>query len=206
MTAVAKLGTLNVSRETFGRLKLFQSNLVRWNKAINLISFESEYEIWHRHIIDCAACFEVCTKGGDRWVDLGSGAGMPGVVLSLLAQDEFPQINITCVESDSRKAEFIRASAQLTNADLTVRKERIEKLAPQGADVVTARALSDLDGLLAYAFRHLSRDGLGVFMKGETWEEEVERAESNWQFELTVHPSWTNKKAAILEVRNIIRA
>ena len=148
-----------------------------------------------------------CVWGsGQFWVALGSGGGFPGLVVAILAQEMKPDLRVTLVESDLRKATFLRQASQALGVPVTVRTERIESLAPQNADVLSARALASLADLLGYAERHLRADGLAIFPKGARWAEELAQARTMWAFDPYSRQSLSEAEAAILEIRNIHRA
>jgi 16S rRNA (guanine527-N7)-methyltransferase len=197
---------LNVSRETFAKLREFEALVRRWNSAINLVSKATLADLWSRHIVDSAQVFSLYPPKAQCWVDLGSGGGFPGLVVAILAQGMKPDLRVTLVESDLRKATFLRQASQALGVPVTVRTERIESLAPQSADVLSARALASLADLLGYAERHLRADGLAIFPKGARWAEELAQARTMWAFDLDSRQSLSEAEAAILEIRNIHRA
>lgn len=197
---------LSVSRETFGKLREFETLVRRWSSAINLVSKATLADLWSRHIIDSAQIFSICPPNAQSWVDLGSGGGFPGLVVAVLAQGLKPSLRVTLVESDLRKATFLRQASQSLGVPVTVRTERIESLAPQNADVLSARALASLADLLGFAERHLRADGLAIFPKGARWAEELVQARTVWAFGLDSRQSLSEADATILEIRNIHRA
>ncbi|MCV3270014.1 16S rRNA (guanine(527)-N(7))-methyltransferase RsmG [Roseobacter sinensis] len=196
--------TSDVSRETLERLGRYHDLLLKWSSRINLISKSSTFDVWNRHIWDSAQVYRLADSKM-RWADLGSGGGLPGVVLAILTKENAPDTTFTLVESDVRKATFLRTVIRELDLNATVIVSRIEAATPLDAQVLTARALADLSDLLSFAQRHLSPDGQALFLKGETWEKEVETARESWSFELAAHKSKTNPNAAILEVREIER-
>lgn len=194
----------NVSRETLDRLHEFQRLLLKWNKKINLIARSTESEVWTRHILDSLQIYKLYDIGS-RWVDLGSGGGFPGLIVAILARVDAPSLAVTLVESDRRKAAFLRTAIRELSLSAMVVTKRIEDMPPANADVVSARALANLDHLLGFASRHLSSKGTALFMKGENWENEVEFARKSWSFEIKAHQSITSADAAILEIKELQR-
>ncbi|MFL4469372.1 16S rRNA (guanine(527)-N(7))-methyltransferase RsmG [Tateyamaria armeniaca] len=192
----------DVSRETLEKLADYGQLLRKWTTKINLISKLSESDLEERHIWDSA---QIYTPDDKNWLDLGSGGGLPGVVVAILAQGDGHSQRMTMVESDQRKATFLRTCARELDVSFDVVAERVENLHPQSAQIVSARALASLDTLLGYAFRHLKAGGECVFMKGEAWEDEVSAAKANWRFSCDATPSRTNPKAAILRIKEIER-
>ncbi|WP_298968826.1 16S rRNA (guanine(527)-N(7))-methyltransferase RsmG [uncultured Roseobacter sp.] len=193
---------LNVSRETLNRLELFHGLLKKWNTKINLVSKSSISDAWERHINDS---LQVYHHAGDEivWSDIGSGGGLPGLVVAILAKEFHPDRHVTMVESDIRKSTFLRTVIRELDLKASVLVSRIEQTTPMSAEILSARALADLDQLLRYAEIHLTPSGRAFFFKGETWEKEVETARKSWSFDLVAHKSKTNPNAAILEVKDI---
>jgi 16S rRNA (guanine527-N7)-methyltransferase len=196
---------LNVSRETFERLESFVDLLEKWTAKINLVSRASVSAIWSRHIHDSVQVYRQGPETFDHWLDLGSGGGLPGLVVAILAAESPAQKMVTLVESDGRKAAFLRTALRETAVPGRVLCDRIEALPPQGADVVSARALADLNTLLGFAFRHLRAGGIALFSKGVTWEKEVETARLEWRFSLEVLKSETEEGSVILRIGDIAR-
>ncbi|WP_223421847.1 16S rRNA (guanine(527)-N(7))-methyltransferase RsmG [Tateyamaria pelophila] len=202
MIEVPQWFSRDVSRETLEKLETYKNLLEKWTRKINLISKSTIEDISERHIWDSAQIYQQ-TQG--KWVDLGSGGGLPGVVLAILAEGWNEPLNLTLVESDQRKATFLRACAREIEVSINVSAKRIEMIEVQNADVVSARALTDLNSLIEMSFRHLAPGGLGVFMKGARWKAEVEDARKNWLFLCDAVLSKTSPEAAILKIRDIQR-
>ena len=187
--------------ETEARFAAYRDLLLRWNTRINLISGQTATEIDQRHIADCAQLLPLLPSEGPI-ADIGSGAGLPGLVLAILQ----PEREIHLVESDKRKAAFlVEASAQLKLPMVRVHACRAEnaKLPPLSA--ITARALAPLATLLPYAAKFLAPGGVAVFPKGKTAEKELTEAALGWHFTCERFPSTTNPEATILRLSNIHR-
>ena len=194
---------LNVSRETQERLAIYQDLVEKWTPKINLVASGTLSEIWERHFIDSAQLFRLTPAGGHHWVDLGSGAGFPGLVIAILAQDTGLPNKITLVESDMRKAVFLRTVLRQTDIQAEVLNDRIEHIAPLNADVISARALADLTSLLGYAAQHLSGDGTAIFPKGEKWRKELKEAQSKWCFDHKIDTSITHPCSVVIRVKGV---
>ena len=189
------------SPETAARLAAYRDLLLRWNTRINLISDETVAEIDQRHIADCAQLQPLLPPEGPI-ADIGSGAGLPGLVLAIVQ----PECEIHLVEADKRKAAFlVEASAQLKLPMVRVHACRVEiaKLPPLSA--ITARALAPLATLLPYADKFLAPGGVAVFPKGKTAEKELTEAALDWHFTCERFPSTTNPEATILRLSKIHR-
>lgn len=196
----------DVSRETIDKLRELELLTRKWNRSINLISPSTEDEIWTRHIADSAQLVRFAAKTTRTWVDLGSGGGFPALVVAVLAKNYFEDLQVTMIESDSRKCAFLRRALSALDLRGSVLNERIEQARPQLAQIVSARALTGLDGLLALAERHGSVGGKCLLMKGKNFERELTEAQKNWHIEVDITPSLTDNEAAILEIRSFKRA
>lgn len=194
-----------VSRETLGRLTQFEDLVRKWNRAINLVAPGTLDQIWERHFADSAQLFDLAPESASSWVDLGSGGGFPGLVVAILAAAERPLLSMTLVESDRRKAAFLVTAAHSLGLAVAVRAERIEAVSPLKADVVSARALTSLDGLLAHAERHLAVGGTCLFPKGATADQELARALEHWRFSYQKVPSATGADGVVLKIGDISR-
>jgi 16S rRNA (guanine527-N7)-methyltransferase len=163
-----------VSRETERRLAIYVDLLSRWRRVTNLISEASFAAVWTRHIADSAQLLGL-VPNARRWVDLGSGAGFPGMVLAIQLADQ-PDAIVHMIESDQRKGAFIRAVARETGAAAQVHGLRIESVAPESllpVDAVTARALAPLPLLLDFAKVWLAEGAVGVFPRGRTTDAQI---------------------------------
>lgn len=198
------ISELDVSRETLHKLQEFHDLLIKWNSSINLVSKNSLAHVWDRHVWDSAQIY-ILGHPCEKWVDIGSGGGFPGLIVSIVGQEKNPDMQVFMIESDVRKSTFLRTVIRELGLNAEVSVSRIEEADPVEADVLSARALADLPVLLSFAERHLKPSGQALFFKGETWEKEVEDARKSWSFDLTPHTSKTNQNAAILEVREIQR-
>ncbi|AVO39723.1 16S rRNA (guanine(527)-N(7))-methyltransferase RsmG [Pukyongiella litopenaei] len=193
------LYSFDVSRETIRKLEVYVDLLRRWTPKINLVSKSSLDQVWMRHIVDSAQIFHM---GADclHWGDLGSGGGFPGMVVAILREN---QGRTTLVESDQRKAAFLRSVVRECDARCTVISQRIEAAEPLNADVLSARALADLDTLLGFVQRHMGTNGIALFPKGASWEKEVDQARRKWHFDLETRKSVTEPGAVILKVKDV---
>lgn len=204
-TTESTVGGVSVSRETSEALQAFDALVRRWNPAINLVSKTTLPDLWVRHIADSAQVFALCPESAGKWVDLGSGGGFPGLVVAILAKEKRPQLRVVLVESDLRKATFLRQAVQTLGLSAEVISHRIEALPALKADVLSARALASLADLLGYANTHLQQDGVAIFPKGARFKEELAEARKSWNFDLEPNPSLSDPEAAILVIRNLHR-
>lgn len=195
---------MDVSRETQERLDHFVALVEKWTQKINLISRDSLRHIQRRHVLDSLQLV-TSVNTPDHWADLGSGGGFPGVVIAIVAREWAPDMNVSLVESDLRKATFLRTALRETGCSATVLSQRIESCDPLDAGVVSARALAPLTTLLDYCERHLAPNGVGLFPKGRTAAEEVETALERWSFDCETVPSRTDPEAVVLKIGDIRR-
>lgn len=196
---------IGVSRETFQRLETYVALLEKWNPKINLVSKSTLSEVWGRHIADSLQLIENAPTEIHRWADLGSGGGFPGLVVALVLAETAPEAEVILVESDTRKCVFLRTVLRETGVSATVLSARIEETVALGADVVSARALSDLPSLLHHLARHGTAGGVGLFPKGKTWETEIAEAQKLWAFDCHAVTSKTELTAVLLQIRGLRR-
>ena len=196
--------SFGVSRETIDKLLAYEALLRQWQRTINLVAPSTLDAIWSRHFADSAQLFALAPENALRWLDLGSGAGFPGMVLGIMLAAR-PGAKITLVESDTRKAAFLSEVARRTGAPVDIRSERIEKCATQsklGAiDVITARALAPLPRLLELAAPAFSAHTVALFLKGREAEAEVDAARERWAFDAALQPSLTDAGGRIVMIR-----
>lgn len=196
---------IGVSRETMDRLETYAALLEKWNPRINLVSRNTLADLWTRHFVDSAQVYTLAPQGFSHWVDLGSGGGFPGLVCAIIGAEKAPDAKFTLVESDTRKSVFLRTVIRETGLHAQVIADRIEKIAPLNADVLSARALADLNILLGFAQRHLQESGTTLFPKGVNWEKEVQTARQSWFFHDQAIKSETESGAVILRIGGISR-
>jgi 16S rRNA (guanine527-N7)-methyltransferase len=192
---------LGVSRETLERLTIHLELLRRWQPAINLVGTATLADPWRRHFLDCAQLAAHLPPAAAGIVDLGSGAGFPGMVLALLG---LPGVQL--IESDQRKAQFLSEVARTTGASVVIHAERIERLRGWPVDVVTARALAPLPRLLELAARFLSADSVCLFLKGRSVGDELTEARRSWHMVAETSPSRSQADGVVLRVREVSRA
>lgn len=204
-TSADFLEEFNVSRETMQRLDEFEMLLRKWNPTINLVARSTIDDIWRRHFADSAQIYRLAPPGFDHWVDFGTGGGFPGLVIAILAAESHAGGNITMVESDLRKATFLRIVATQLKLSARIISERAEDLPPLGADIISARAVAPLNLLLKYAHRHLKPSGRALFLKGKSFRPEVAEALESWAFQSDEYVSITDGSAVVLSLREIRR-
>jgi 16S rRNA (guanine527-N7)-methyltransferase len=192
---------LGVSRETLERLTVFLDLLRRWQPAINLVGSATLTDPWRRHVLDSAQLAAHVPAEAADLVDLGSGAGFPGMVLALLGVR-----GVHLIEGDRRKVRFLREVARVTGAPATIHAVRIEQMHGWPAAVVTARALAPLPRLLELADRFLVLDSVALFLKGKSVERELTDARANWHMVSEMFPSLSEPTGTVLKLRGICRA
>lgn len=194
---------MNVSRETIDRLVVLETLLRKWNPSINLVGKSTLADMWSRHFLDSAQIFEISKFKQGLWVDIGSGGGFPGLVVAAMAVDMAPDLRFVLVESDLRKATFLREAVREMQLSVTVLSERAEDIEALGANVFSARALAPLPRLLAHAHRHLNSHGQAILLKGANFRRELTESLEKWTFQSDEYPSKTKKGAVILSIGDI---
>ena len=193
----------HVSRETLARLKLYAGMLADWNTRQNLVSRASLNDVWMRHFWDSAQLVPLIASNARSLVDLGSGAGFPGLVLAELLRER--EIRVVLYEATQKKREFLNAVIQRLKLTVEVRGDRIEAATPQPFDVIVARALAPLSKLLAYAQPFWGKNTVGLFPKGQNLGAELTEAHKYWKMMLQKHPSRTSTTGVVLEIRGLSR-
>jgi 16S rRNA (guanine527-N7)-methyltransferase len=195
-----------VSRETVERLAIYERLLRQWQKAVNLVAPSTLSDVWHRHIADTAQVADLVPPSAKSLLDLGSGGGFPGLVLAIMLSERH-SIRTVLVESDARKAAFLRDVARGTGTLVEILSTRIENEETQlrvgTVDVVTARALAPLSRLLTLAAPFFTAPTVGLFLKGRDVHGEITAARGVWQFDVELVPSRTDANGRVAVVRSI---
>ena len=195
-----------VSRETMRRLDLYVEALLSWREKTNLFAVSTIPHLWTRHIADSLQLLDLAPNAR-VWVDLGSGAGFPGLPIACaLAETTGAEVHL--VESTGKKTTFLREAVDITGAPAIIHTERIEKFVEsfQGKpDVVTARALAPLKSLLDQSFSLLKTGALGLFPKGQDVDAELTEATKYWNIKVNLAPSRTDSKARVVVVHALER-
>ncbi len=189
----------SVSRETYNKFTLYHDLLLKWQSSINLVSRETIGDIWQRHFLDSAQLFPFIDDPAFSLLDIGSGAGFPGIVLSILGAEQ-----VSLVESDQRKSIFLQEVARTLSLDVTIHNRRIEMLAPQSYDIITARACAPLSQLFSWAYPFCHEDSICLFPKGKNYAKEWEECASTWQGIMQTHPSKTHSDGVILHISHLV--
>jgi len=186
-----------VSRETLARLKAYAGLLEDWNSRHNLVSKSSLADMWRRHFWDSAQLAPLVPESAKSLADLGSGAGFPGLVLAELLRN---RVAVTLHEATAKKCAFLTTAAERMALPVTIVNARMEDLAPQPYDVVTARACAPLPRLLDYAQKFLGPDSVCLFLKGQNVGSELTEAHKSWRMKLRQIPSLTDPSGVIVEL------
>ncbi|MBL9035389.1 MAG: 16S rRNA (guanine(527)-N(7))-methyltransferase RsmG [Rhodospirillaceae bacterium] len=193
---------VDVSRETLARLETYAGLLVKWQAKINLVGPATLPDLWRRHFLDSAQLLPLLPAAPGVLVDLGSGAGFPGLVLAIMSE-----WRVHLVDSDQRKCAFLRQVALDTgvNTRVAIHAQRFEAVAGYKAEIVTARACAPLEALLGYALPFLGENGRCLFLKGAQAEEELTAAEADWNMQVERRPSLTDPAGTILVIEQLKR-
>lgn len=189
-----------VSRETLARLQAYAALLRRWQRAVNLVADSTLVDLWRRHLLDSAQLLRLLPPSPCRVADLGSGAGLPGLILAILGGGE-----VHLIEADSRKCAFLREALRITQTSAVLHNERVEDVEGLEVDVVTARGLAPLKQLIAYALPLLKPQGICLFPKGSGSEEELTQAVKEWKMQVERFPSVTEPDGWIIRLAEITR-
>jgi 16S rRNA (guanine527-N7)-methyltransferase len=190
------LSDLNVSREIIEALKQYQQLIIKWNDVINIVSRNSMENLWGRHVIDSLQLLKFIPNKDLHLIDVGSGGGFPGIVLSIAGIKK-----VTLIESDVRKSVFLLQASKISNNVVEILPQRIESI-DSACDILTSRAFAQLDKLLLYTRKIEVKDKY-LLLKGESYQEEIQKAMINWSFDYNVHNSVTSNTGKILEINNV---
>ncbi len=199
---LAALRLVPVSSETGDRLAVFVDVLARWRTRSNLIAESTFASVWTRHIADSAQLVALAPEA-KRWVDIGSGAGFPGLVIAIQLAD-VPGAVVHCIESDQRKCAFLREAVHATGAAATIHPIRVEAVDPsslEAVDAVTARAFAPLPLTLELARTWIERGAVGVFPRGESARDQIAALPEATAYAIEALPSLVDARSAILRVR-----
>ena len=195
----------NVSRETFEKFIIFKKTIIKWQKSINLISNNSLEDIWVRHFLDSAQLYRITKNFHGNIVDLGTGAGFPGLILAMMGHK-----NIHLVESDQKKCTFLREVAMMTETDVIIHNKRIENLEFFDVELVVARALAPLNKLIDYTEAFTNKSLIShnfpkmLFLKGNSYQKEILELKNSELFSIKQFESITDKFSKILFINKKI--
>ena len=192
-----------VSRETCDLLSVYYDMLMHWNKKINLVSRKSINTSWDRHFLDSAQLWLYLPQKANTWLDFGSGAGFPGLVLALISRELKPSLKFTLVEKNKKKAIFLNEVVNKIGLNVEILPYNVELIKPQNADVITSRAFGKLDHLLRISYKHQNNDTTSFFPKGVSFSEEIKISKKKWNYELEKIKNIIDNNSFILKIRNI---
>ena len=196
---------LHVSRETLNGFYEYEALLYKWNEKINLVSKNTLVDIWERHFLDSGQIIKHVEASGKRWVDVGSGAGFPGLVVALLLRDRKIDCDLVLVEKNPKKGFFLNEVIRKLKLNVEVVNDNIYTLERLNADILTARAFSELNNLIEIAFRHRKKEGICLFLKGENYRIELDKTLNYWFFDYDIVDSLSSSSGKIIRVKKIFK-
>lgn len=194
------LKKVHVPRETIYKLEEYTEKLMRWNKQINLIGKGTINNIWYQHILDCAQIVKYIGNFQLSLTDFGSGAGLPGVILSILGVNE-----VHLIEKNAKKVAFLNGVKSISEEKIYIHNENIHSLAGWKSEIITSRALASLKELFDFTYKFTDNNSKILFPKGKTVDTEINDAQKTWSFEYQKHESMTSSEGCILEIKNLKR-
>ncbi len=199
-----ELQKYDVSRETIQKMKDFAELLRDWNTKMNLVSKNSMENVWERHIFDSLQLADYLPKNTEYLVDIGSGAGFPGVVLAIYMQEKIPAAKVTLVESITKKTVYLNdACSKLDLKNVKIENNRVENIVFKHVDVITARAVASLDVLFGYASKIVGNDTKMLFLKGRSYTEEENTAKQKWRYTAITHPNKYDDSGVVMEIHKL---
>ncbi|MBB4066847.1 16S rRNA (guanine(527)-N(7))-methyltransferase RsmG [Gellertiella hungarica] len=200
-----QLNGQRVSRETQERLQLFEQLFRKWARTINLVAPSTKEQFWERHIADSAQIFQLAPRPL-TWADLGSGGGFPGIITAIFLA-ELGDGWVHLVESNQKKAAFLRTALLETGARGTIHPKRIEDVWAEfpRVDAISARAIAELDLLCSFSAPWMAAnpDTVAYFHKGRDYRAEIAKARGRWEFDLVEHKSSVEADSVILELHSV---
>lgn len=193
----------NVSRETLIDYQAWQALLLKWNRKMNLVSPSALDNFWRRHALDSWQITPYMSGKARNYIDLGSGAGFPGIALAIAAKSKNPKSHILMVESAGKKASFLKTVIRELSLPASVTSQRAEDIPPKAYDIISARAFAPLDRLLNYAQPFWGEDTIGLFLKGGNVQDELTEADKSWTYSKYVIPSLSDSTGCILKITGL---
>ena len=193
----------NATEDTISMYNTWRNLLTHWNHKINLVSPSTISNFWLRHALDSHQLTTLAPSKTKTILDMGAGAGFPGLAFAINAKQKNNGQHITLVESNGKKCNFLRAVIRELGLPATAVQARAENMPPKPYDIITARAFAPLSKLLGYSEPFWGANTMGIYPKGERWQEEVEAAKAGWRFTLDTKPSQTDENAKILLVSRL---
>jgi 16S rRNA (guanine527-N7)-methyltransferase len=193
-----------VSRETVERLRAYEALLRKWQRSINLVGAATLDDVWRRHFLDSAQLLPLAPAEATRWIDVGSGAGFPGLVVAILRG---PGIHL--IESDARKAAFLREATRATGAGATIHAARVEAVSRETvggpADIVSARALAPPGDVLESTAELAGPASIYLLLAGRDYGGPLTEARKRWKMEVDEFPSQSDPSSRVLRIQGVSR-
>lgn len=199
----------DVSRETMARLSAFQALLGKWQKAINLVGPSTLQQFWSRHAADSAQLLRHAPPSANTWLDMGSGAGFPALIIAIMLAEQRPEACVHMVESDRKKVNFLRTVVRECGLNSQIHHMRIEQLTAErpaalaDVDIITARALAALPQLVGLMAPFFNSSTIALLHKGRDWQEELTACAQYWTMQSEVHASMTDTAARLIEISQL---
>lgn len=172
--------------------------LLKQNQNYNFIGKSTIPDIWNRHILDCAQLIKYFDDTHKKTADLGSGAGLPGIILSILGVEE-----MHLIEKSFRKSQFLHEAKVISPNKIFIHATKLEEITNNKFDIITSRALAPLDKLLNFSINLLNDGGYLIFLKGKNLQNEISKANQHFKFDYELHPSLTSNQSNIIKINNI---
>ncbi len=179
-------------------IEFFTNSIIKYNEHTNLIGKSTITNIWDRHILDCLQLTKYINNKKLKILDLGTGAGLPGVLLSILGYQ-----NVTMIESIKKKTDFVNAILKELSLTAKIKNKRIERLKISQQDIIVSRALAPLSKLLTYARMHSNKNATSLFLKGRNVNKEIDIAMKHFVFDIIKTDSVSSGEGCVLQIKNI---
>ena len=190
--------TFSISEFQGIKLNKFLKELITYNRHTNLVGKSTLLNPWTSHVLDCIQVSLFIKNKNNNILDMGTGAGLPGLILAIIGYK-----NINVIDSNGKKITFVRFVSKKLNINVNIFLKRIEKLNNKKFDFLISRALANLDKLLTYSHKFTKKDTVLIFLKGKTVKNEIKEAKKNWSFNSEIYPSHSDKRGSVLLIKNL---
>lgn len=189
---------LNLNQGQENKINIFIKELAIHNNNTNLVGKSTLLNPWKNHVLDCVQISNLIKNRKSSILDMGSGAGFPGMLLAIIGYN-----NVTLVDSNGKKIKFLKHISEKLNIGVNIFYKRIEEIQNKKYQFLVSRALANLDQLLTYSHKFLSRDTVLIFLKGKSVNYEIEKAKNNWLFDIRLKQSLSDERGKVLIIKNL---
>ena len=201
MSKADVVSQFDLNKKQVDKVDFYLSSIIKYNKHTNLVGKSTLINPWKSHILDSLQLHTYIKNKELSILDMGTGAGIPGVILSIIGYND-----TTLVDSNGKKIKFLKFLKKSMNLNIKIYLSRLENLNNLKFDVITSRALTNLNQLISYSQKFLKKNSVVIFLKGKTVNDEIYEAKKNWSFQTSKYQSLSDPRGCVLELKNIKKA